>query len=68
MSIQDDFFDIDNFFIEIIKQDKKNKWVRKAFHRIWKWGYENENENDKIRPIVDKMRAAINLMFEDKYE
>ena len=55
MSIQDDYFDL---MASLKGEDKKR------FKRIWAWGCECENDNEKLRPIVNNMREAISLMFE----
>lgn len=55
MSIQDDYFDLSD---SLTGSDKE------AFERIWEWGVENENENERLRPIVGHMKEAITMMFE----
>lgn len=59
MSIQDDIFDLDDHF-----KKKSNKHLKDAWERIYAWGCECENENERLRPIVGHMREAITLMFE----
>lgn len=64
MSIQDDYFDLLDHL-----NKKGPQWAREAFARIWAWGCENENETERLRPIVGKMRSAISGMFDtDKPE
>ena len=58
MSIQDDFFELNEYL------ESQNKEMHSAFVRIWEWGVYNENENEKLRPIVSGMRNAISAMFE----
>lgn len=64
MSIQDDIFDLDDLFEKLVKQDKK-KYApyQKAWQRVYGWGCEEEKDNMKLRPIVNKMKEAISLMF-----
>ena len=61
MSIQDDYFDVSDHL-------KKNgpEWASEAFERIWGWGVDCENENEKLRPIVSSMKNAVSLMFEQR--
>lgn len=56
MSIQDDYFDLSH---------RLDGPELEAFERVWAWAIENENEVEKLRPIVNKMRSAIQLMFEE---
>lgn len=60
MSIQDDYFDLSEHL-----QKKGPKWALESFNRIWEWGCENENDNEKLRPIVNNMREAISDMFKE---
>lgn len=64
MSMQDDIFDLDDFFKKLVKKDKKNKPYQDAWNRVYEWGCECENDNEKLRPIVNGMRNAISAMFE----
>lgn len=59
MSIQDDIFDLEDHF-----KKKSNKHLNDAWERVYAWGCENENDNEKLRPIVNGMRNAISAMFE----
>ena len=61
MSIQDDIFDLENQFEEF-----GDKGLQEAFDRIRDWATEEENENEKLRPIVNGIRNAISAMFEDE--
>lgn len=65
MSIQDDIFDLEDFFKS---KRKPSIGDREAFGRILDWAIENENENEKLRPIVNGMRNAISAMFEKEEE
>ncbi len=65
MSIQDDIFDIEDLIDNGTILDKPYK---DAIQRIIVWGTENENDNEKLRPIVNGMRNAISLMFEKEEE
>lgn len=63
MSIQDDYFDLSDHL-----RKKGPKWALEAFERIWDWGVDCENENEKLRPIVNNMKNAISLMFDGEKE
>ena len=58
MSIQDDYFEL----VELLKK-RKDKAPLEMLERIWRWGCDNESENEKLSPIVNGMREAISLLF-----
>ena len=62
MSIQDDYFDLVDYFKG--RRGRVDKEMAKAFERIWEWGCENENDNERLRPIVNGIRNSISMMFE----
>lgn len=61
MSIQDDIFDLGAG----VEEGRIPKEYASAIERLIDWGTDNENENERIRPIVGHMKEAIELMFKD---
>jgi hypothetical protein len=59
MSIRDDLFALEDFFSK-----KKNAPMKESWERVREWAIDCENESERLRPIVGKMREAIGLMFE----
>ena len=54
-----DIFDLEDHFEEL-----GDKGLQDAFNRVRDWGTEEENDNEKLRPIVNGLRNAISLIFE----
>lgn len=63
MSIQDDLFDLDDFF-----EKKANKSYAESWERIRDWAIDCENECERLRPIVGHMKEAVSLMFQQEQE
>ena len=63
MSIQDDIFDMGDFFKTYTKETGDEE-PEKTWKRLYNWAVSCENEAYKLSPIVGKMREAISLMFE----
>jgi len=68
MSIQDDIFDLEDFFagVSTKKGMKPTKGDREAFKRLLDWAIDNENELEKLRPIVNGFRDSISAIFKEE--
>lgn len=58
MSIQDDLFDLDDHF-----KKRKNKDLKESWGRVMDWAIDQENEVERLTPIVGHMKESIRLMF-----
>ena len=61
MSIQDDIFDLENYFADIDKPE-----YQEMFDRVRDWAIDCENECERLRPIVNHMKEAVSLMFQQE--
>jgi len=65
VSIQDDIFDLEDLFAGVATKKKVDD-NREAFHRLLNWAINNDNELEKLRPIVNGLRDAIGAIFKEE--
>ena len=65
MSIQDDIFDLEDLFAGVATKKKVDDH-REAFSRLLDWAINNENELEKLRPIVNGLRDSISAIFKEE--
>lgn len=74
MSIQDDHFDLEEYFeIKIAETQKgttertNTEAIRDAYSRIWEQFVDIENENEKLRPVVNAATTIVKHVINTHY-
>lgn len=73
MSLQDDHFDLEDYFKNQIKKAKaKDKdhaiSAQQAYRRIWDQFCEIESEYDKVAPVVSAVSTMVRHVIETQYK
>lgn len=74
MSLQDDHFDLEEHFKAQINNTKAGTPARKqavasrdAYRRVWGQFVDQENENEKLRPVVAAISTVVRHVIDTHY-
>lgn len=70
MSLQDDFYEVEEFFKKQIKlnpKDKSLKSLKKSFLRIWEAFVEEERENEKLSVVTNSVTNIVSFVMKERY-
>ena len=74
MSLQDDHFDLIAFFKKQVKDTKQDtserryiQSMRLAYLRVWESFVEQENENEKLRPVAIAVSTLVKYVVDTHY-
>jgi hypothetical protein len=74
MSLQDDHFDLESHFEKQVNSTRegtsarqKAESVRDAYNRIWGSFVDIENENEKLRPVVNAVSTLVRYVVDTHY-
>lgn len=73
MSLQDDHFDLEAYFEKQVNNTQEGtsarlemESMRDAYNRVWESFVDIENENEKLRPVVNTVSKMVGYVIDQR--